>query len=286
MKFTIKKWNPLQQLQPTSTVLLIGKRGSGKSVLMKDIAYRLHQTGNIDFAAAFSPTEDTQGSFASFLPSSAIHDDYDEAVINNILESQKQSWRQGHGRTISLLLDDCCYDKAILRSKTIRNLFLNGRHRHVGLVMASQYCLDMGPDLRTNTDIIICCRESIRGNREKLWKSFAGMFNTFDEFSKTMDATTNNYECLVILNNSQSNDISDNIFWYKAEMPVPEFRLGSSTFWKLHQRFHVDRSAEYEQLKLRQSADAAAKANPNIDEVVKDGADDDGEQQPLFAHPF
>ena len=46
-----------------------------------------------------------------------------------------------------------------------------------------------------------------------------------------MDQTTENYECLVINNNSKSNKLQDQIFWYKAESR-PDFKLGSKEFWE------------------------------------------------------
>jgi hypothetical protein len=47
-----------------------------------------------------------------------------------------------------------------------------------------------------------------------------------------MDQTTADYECLVIDNNSKSNSIQDQIFWYKAQSR-PDFKLGSKEFWEL-----------------------------------------------------
>ena len=47
-----------------------------------------------------------------------------------------------------------------------------------------------------------------------------------------MDQTTADYECLVIDNNSKSNSIQDQIFWYKAQAR-PDFKLGSKEFWEL-----------------------------------------------------
>jgi len=55
------------------------------------------------------------------------------------------------------------------------------------------------------------------------------MFPTFESFCQVMDQCTENYECLVINNNSKSNKLQDQIFWYKAE-PHGSFRLGSKEF--------------------------------------------------------
>jgi hypothetical protein len=45
-----------------------------------------------------------------------------------------------------------------------------------------------------------------------------------------MDQCTQNYECLVVSNNTQSNKLEDIIFWYKAEMHG-DFRIGAPEFW-------------------------------------------------------
>ena len=45
-----------------------------------------------------------------------------------------------------------------------------------------------------------------------------------------MDQCTQNYECIVMNNNSQSNKLEDTVFWYKAQMHG-EFRIGAQEFW-------------------------------------------------------
>ena len=58
------------------------------------------------------------------------------------------------------------------------------------------------------------------------------MFPTFEAFCQVMDQCTENYECLVINNNSKSNKLADQVFWYKADHHG-DFRLGSKEFWEL-----------------------------------------------------
>ncbi len=45
-----------------------------------------------------------------------------------------------------------------------------------------------------------------------------------------MDQCTQNYECLVINNATQSNRLDECIFWYKANLHG-DFRLGAPEFW-------------------------------------------------------
>jgi len=74
-------------------------------------------------------------------------------------------------------------------------------------------------------------------NRRKLYEQYAGMFPDFDSFCQVMNQCTEDYECLVIDNNSKSNKLEDQVFWYKAT-PRPEFRLCSPEFWS-HSASHM-----------------------------------------------
>ena len=48
-----------------------------------------------------------------------------------------------------------------------------------------------------------------------------------------MDQCTENYECLVIHNNSKSNRLEDQVFWYRADMHS-DFQVGHPSAWKYH----------------------------------------------------
>ena len=45
-----------------------------------------------------------------------------------------------------------------------------------------------------------------------------------------MDQCTENYECLVINNTSNSNKLEDCVFWYRADQHE-EYQIGSKQFW-------------------------------------------------------
>ena len=116
-----------------------------------------------------------------------------------------------------VILDDCLYDNTWSRDKMMRLLFMNGRHWKIMLVITMQYPLGIPPALRTNIDYVFILREPYITNRKRIWENYAGMFPTFESFCQVMDQCTENYECLVIHNNSKSNKIEDMVFYYKAE---------------------------------------------------------------------
>jgi hypothetical protein len=107
------------------------------------------------------------------------------------------------------------------------------------LVITMQYPLGIPPALRTNIDYVFILRENYIANRRRIYENYAGMFPTFEAFCQVMDQCTENYECLVIHNNSKSNKLHDQVFWYKADNHG-DFRLGSKEFWELSKNLKDD----------------------------------------------
>ena len=138
-----------------------------------------------------------------------------------------------------VILDDCLYDNSWSRDKLMRCLFLNGRHWKVMLVITMQFALGIPPALRTNIDYVFILRDPYISNRRRIYENYAGMFPTFEAFCQIMDQCTENYECLVINNNTKSNKLQDQIFWYKAD-GHGDFRLGSREFWELSKQLNDD----------------------------------------------
>ena len=112
---------------------------------------------------------------------------------------------------------------------------MNGRHWKLFFMLTMQYCMDLTPDLRANVDYVFVLRENVIQNREKLYKTFFGIFPNFDSFNQVMDQCTENYECLVLDNTSKSNKVEDCVYYYKGKMHG-DFKIGSPTIWQYHQK--------------------------------------------------
>jgi AAA+ ATPase superfamily predicted ATPase len=228
-------------------VVLIGRRDTGKSFLVRDLLYH-HQ--DIPIGTVISGTEAGNGFFAEHVPKLFIHDEYNSAIIENILKRQKTVLKQikkemeAYKRTnidprAFVILDDCLYDNKWTKDKLMRLLFMNGRHWKIMLIITMQYPLGIPPNLRTNIDYVFILREPYIANRKRIWENYAGMFPTFESFCQVMDQCTENFECLVINNNAKSNKLQDQIFWYKAQNHS-NFKLGSKEFWELSKDINSD----------------------------------------------
>jgi hypothetical protein len=252
MALELKKWDmrhisfrPDENKGPV--VVLIGRRDTGKSYLVRDLLY-FHQ--DVPIGTVISGTEAGNGFYSSHVPKLFIHDEYNTAIIENILKRQKLVLKQvkkemeNYKRSnidprAFVILDDCLYDNTWTKDKMMRLLFMNGRHWKIMLIITMQYPLGVPPNLRTNIDYVFILREPYLANRKRIYENYAGMFPTFESFCQVMDQCTENYECLVINNNAKSNKLQDQIFWYKAESR-PDFKLGSKEFWEISKDMNSD----------------------------------------------
>jgi hypothetical protein len=237
----LKKFK-IETMTPDSTVLLNGRRRSGKSFLVRDIFYH-HR--HIPKGVIFSGTEEASPFFGDFVPDIFIHNEYDPEMIEGILRSQKKKIREAKdmGKSESgkckennffIVLDDLLHDaQNWKREKTIKNIFFNGRHFNLFFILTMQYPLGITPELRSNIDYVFVFNEPSYKNRRKLYDDYFSVIPSFDYFCNILDACTKDHECLVVKLNGTSNKLEDQIFWYKAESHK-NFRVGHQKYWKFH----------------------------------------------------
>jgi hypothetical protein len=253
MNLELKKFDMKQIKFPANenkgpVIVLIGRRDTGKSFLVRDLLY-YHQ--DIPVGTVISGTEASNGFYSEIVPKLFIHDEYNSAIIENILKRQKVVLKQMKKEEMAyrkrssidprafVIMDDCLYDNTWSREKVMRLLFMNGRHWKIMLIITMQYPLGVPPNLRTNIDYTFILREPYIANRKRIYENFAGMFPTFESFCQVMDQCTENYECLVVSNNAKSNKLSEQIFWYKAASHAP-FKLGNKEYWSLSENLQSD----------------------------------------------
>ncbi len=218
--------------------VFIGRRRTGKSTLVRDLLFH-HQ--NMPIGTVISGTEESNSFYGKMVPPIFIHNEFNATILANFVKRQRlivaqmtKDINEGKRSNIDprafLILDDCMYDDSWTQDKHIRYLFMNGRHAKVFFIITMQYPLGIQPALRTNVDYVFILREPYQSNRQRIYQNYGAAFPSFEFFCQVMDQCTQNYECLVINNNTQSNKLEDAVFWYKAEMH-PDFRLGDARFW-------------------------------------------------------
>jgi hypothetical protein len=241
----------MKMIPQDAVCVFIGRRRTGKSTLVKDLLYH-HQ--NIPMGTVISGTEESNSFYGKIVPPMFINGEYNAAILDRFVKRQKlitskiqqqENMARAPGQMPQkskldprafLILDDCLYDDSWIHDKNIRYCFLNGRHQKIFFLITMQYPLGIPPVLRTNVDYVFILREPYITNRRRIFDNFGAAFPNFEFFCQIMDQCTENFECLVINNNTRSNKLEDAIFWYKAEMRG-DFRIGAPEFWQ-HNALH------------------------------------------------
>lgn len=253
VNFNIKKFD-MKRIPQDAVVIFIGRRRTGKSTLVRDLLFH-HQ--NMPLGTVISGTEESNSFYGKMIPPLFIHGEYNQVILANFVKRQKlmmakiQKDIQTNVKSridprSFMILDDCMYDDSWTHDKNIRYLFMNGRWLKVFFLITMQYPLGIQPALRTNVDFVFILREPYMNNRKRIYENYASAFPSFEFFCQIMDQCTQNYECLVIDNTSQSAKLEDTIFWYKADIQ-PDFRIGAAEFWQHSAAFYRDKDDEFNQ---------------------------------------
>lgn len=232
MSLSIKKYNPAE-CPEHAVIVMIAKRRSGKSFLLRDWLY---QHRNRYFAGlVMSGTEEGNHFYEREvgIPRAFIYNDFNEEALVRLVERQRKLTRQGKAQPVFVVLDDCGFDRSIFNRKVIRQLMLNGRHWKITLYMCLQYFLDAGPAIRANIDLVVLLKDNM--HRDKLYKTFFQMVPTPALFNSIMDSCTNDYKALILDNASTSTDLSQCLYWYKGKERKP-FRIGHRSFYEFNDK--------------------------------------------------
>lgn len=260
----------IKNITDDSVVVMIGKRRTGKSFLVRDLLYH-HQ--DIPIGTLISATEPANRFYADMIPSLFIHEEYTPEIIENVVKRQKlivkkiNKMKKHHGHCkidprAFLILDDCLFNNSWVRDKNIISIFLNGRHYKMLFLITMQYALGIPPSLRTNVDFVFILRENNMSVRRKIYENYAGMIPTWEMFNSIMDQCTENYECLVLKVNAQSNKLEDQLFWYKAN-DHEDFKVGAKEFWAMHNE-HFSKSDDEDEEEYFDAQNFKKKKGPTI----------------------
>tara|TARA_Y100000385_G_scaffold262273_1_gene293769 strand:+ start:382 stop:1200 length:819 start_codon:yes stop_codon:yes gene_type:complete len=253
MKLELKKFD-ITSITDDKVVVMIGKRNTGKSFLIKDLLY---YNNSFQVGTVISGTESANNFYGEMIPKIFIHDEFKQNIVDNVIKRQQHVIKNLNDENVKyggskidprsfMILDDCLYDSSWTKDKNVRALFMNGRHLKMFFIISMQYPLGIPPNLRTNIDYIFILRENIVANRKRIYDNYAGMFQNFEIFCQVMDQCTENFECLVIDNTTKSNKLEDNVFWYKA-IQHPPFKICNQQFWEMSKNIkHDDNEENYD----------------------------------------
>jgi hypothetical protein len=238
----IRELNIYETIRPLSArevskggykIVVIGRPGSGKSALISDLIYR--KSNIFPVAMVLNGTEENNKHYENLgIPPCAIYNELNKDAISSFIERQKLARQYLENPWALLVIDDCMEDPKLWNDPVFQGLVKNGRHFALNLIIGLQYCLDIKPAIRMNLDGAFIFREPNIKTRKSLYENFAGIIPDQATFNALMDEITDDYTALYINNSTQSNKMSDCVFWYKSR-PVPkDFKFGCSSFWQFN----------------------------------------------------
>jgi hypothetical protein len=250
VNFNIKRFD-MKRIPQDAVVIFIGRRRTGKSTLVRDLLFH-HQ--DMPLGTVISGTEESNSFYGKMIPPIFIHGEFNPIILDNFVKRQKMIMgkiqndlkmqvRSKLDPRSFMILDDCMYDDSWTHDKNIRYLFMNGRWLKAFFIITMQYPLGIQPALRTNVDFVFILREPYANNRKRIFDNYASAFPSFEFFCQIMDQCTQNYECIVIDNTSQSAKLDDCVFWYKADVHG-DFRIGAAQFWQHSANYYRDKDEE------------------------------------------
>lgn len=221
---------------------------TGKSTIIKSILYAKKHIFSV--GAFWSGTEDSNGFFKSFTPSTFIRDGMIDSSnpecfvpLENLNKRQKIARKylepRGDNPWCVEVLDDCTADPKFLKKTVIKDTYKNGRHKAKMHLLSLQFCLDIPTDIRGLIDGTFICREGNSKNRLRLFENFGSGVDNIHDWNDLMDGLTDDYCCMFVNNKVTSNNIEDCIQYYKADPnKIPkDWKLGCDEYWN----FHYDR---------------------------------------------
>jgi tRNA A37 threonylcarbamoyladenosine biosynthesis protein TsaE len=85
MKLKLKRFD-ISRITPDKIVVLIGKRNTGKSYIVRDIMYN---NKDLPIGTVISPTEMANKFYGEMIPKVFIHEEYTPKLLENVIIRQK-----------------------------------------------------------------------------------------------------------------------------------------------------------------------------------------------------
>ena len=198
MNIEIKKFNLDNIIKNTNNVAIIGRRSTGKTVLVKKILAKFLNK-NID--------EDISGvifnSLSRIKPYESIEgvtesEQYDSNVLKNLIEAQITNNR----KPAFVVMDNINLTKEIKEDRYFTELFINGRHYNIFVILVIPPATLASPCIRANIDYIFIAKENSVSMRKKLYKYYECSLSTYSKFIEVFTMITSEKYRFMVINNA------------------------------------------------------------------------------------
>jgi hypothetical protein len=178
-------------------ILLCGMRGSGKTVIIKDILAKI--IDQLDKTYVVSPTEKMSGTY-KHIGIEAYYGLSELPVID---------FNDGLKKLV--ILDDCCSSKGNPEFVDDFRKMLNDKNTTV--ILALQFPISLSLEIRDSFTIRFLLEDNFHSNQKRLYHQYAGFYESFDDFINDFKQASD-YNALTIIDKVGSRP---DVFLYKIK---------------------------------------------------------------------
>lgn len=211
-KFTIK----LNTLS-----VFIAKRNSGKSYLMKHLLSTIiKKKSTINWVKVITPTK-FNGEWSNILGDDNVYDEFDNDLIDDILDRQKILKNRNIQNAGLLILDDCL-GSANFHNSLFTKLASAGRHYNLTVWISFQHYYKVPTVLRTNSDYLFVLGNHPARVSKSLFEDFSTEgVNNVNDMEILLQNATDDHGVLIVDNSSSKTKM----FSFKAPSKLKNLKI-------------------------------------------------------------
>lgn len=221
--------------RPGYTCIFYGPRRSGKSVLVRAVAE--HMRHYFPEVVVFTMTK-ASGEYFQWLPYCRVVEGLDEDILSALIDHQislkeKRSRGEDVGNMNLLIIIDDCMAQGLRYVKTFNQLFYNGRHLDITLLVCVQDVRGIAPSATINADLVCTFSLPDRRGRDTIREKFAD-YLTRDEFDRLYDSPEINKKHHIVAFDiaHRYNDINKRILFGCVDVDALQpFVMGERAMW-------------------------------------------------------
>lgn len=218
----------IHEVPNDATILLIGRRRTGKSFLTRWILYNKRKV----FPFGLVMTQTKYNKFwSTYIHKNSVWGDYSANTLGRLIQRQavlvnNNTW--GVDPRIFVVLDDLAADSQLRYDYMLRSFFYYGRHLKAFVIVTAQWFKSLAPGCRENADYIFLFGMTNINELDAIYEEY-GAGVPKDIFIQLVRRYATESSCFVV--NPHGRTPFERFFQYRAQDPGP-FRMGCEEMWK------------------------------------------------------
>lgn len=209
----IKKFD-MNSMNVNSSCYILGKKNSGKTLLVKSILKHHNIFNNLDNGIVIDPKERLANpkNYTNVCNTSNTYYKYETCITKQLLNTQQNN-------NLYIVFDNCLFNNQhIYSDENFIELLFNHKHYKLLTVLTFQNLQIFEPTIFDAFEFIFLSFEDIIYQKKKLYYYFCGMIPSYEIFDTIFKELTKDYGFMVIDNRNRNVPITEKIFWYRVDL--------------------------------------------------------------------